>query len=489
LRFIKASPEQAKRLNPKELCEKLVNLGLIKIVDKDNKDNKVILDTLIRKFLLEKAQASEYLKQEFVNVMFFECKQHLENGNFRFAAITSHFEVVITLLLHFEEVANKYIRLVSDAEFDRLFMNVGRFYDSRGMYSAEFQWYGMWLEKANRRLGSHPCSTDTKLKNLEYMYAEIGKPPEAPPNGKPPKAPPEYKPPKAAQPGYKRALEICEQLLKQDPLEKKDLASSLYDLGELLFKESKYSAALPLYERIVKIVEDKEEKNNKLESDTQLKAKNSIDEAKSEAKKLIDKAQSEAEKLEPAARSEAENLIATAQSEAKKSIDKAQSEAEKLEPAARSEAENLIATAQSIALILRQETSSFNANAQEKAEAKSKGGKLISEAQSKGDKLISEAQDKSNELISKAQSEGGKLISEAQDKSNELISEAQDKSNELISKAQSEGDKLISKARKKVDVETNLKNDKSKADTKLKKDAQSKAEECRNGIHNNKSVF
>jgi tetratricopeptide (TPR) repeat protein len=202
----------------------LANLHLIKW---DKQHKTATLHALVRKFLHQKAQSPDSLKQIFADTMLQRARQVSHDMNLeRVAGMRD-------MVPHIEEVATHYTHLLSDKDLIWPFIGAARFYDSQGLYFAALPWYELCRETAEQRLGADHPATASSLNNLAALYNSIGKYSEA-------------------LPLYERALQICEQQLGADhPL----TATSLNNLAELYRSIGKYSEALPLYQRALQIRE------------------------------------------------------------------------------------------------------------------------------------------------------------------------------------------------------------------------------------------
>jgi tetratricopeptide (TPR) repeat protein len=214
--------EIAKSVN--KARQQLANFHLIKW---DKQRKTATLHALVRKFLHEKAQSPDSLKQIFANTMLQRAHQAGKD------MVLERVAAMRDIVPHIEEVASHYTHLLSDEDLLWPFVGAGRFYNSQGLYSATLPWYKMCLEKSEQRLGTDCPSTATSLNNLAYLYRSIGNYP-------------------AALPLYERALQIYEQQLGANH---PHTATSLNNLAYLYDSMERYAAALPLYERALQIRE------------------------------------------------------------------------------------------------------------------------------------------------------------------------------------------------------------------------------------------
>jgi tetratricopeptide (TPR) repeat protein len=208
----------------KQARQQLANLHLIKW---DKQRKTATLHALVRKFLHQKAQSPDSLKQIFADTMLQRARQARHDMNLERVAGMKD------MVPHIEEVATHYPHLLSDDDLLRLFIGVARFYDSQGLYFAALPWCELCLETAEQRLGADHLVTATSLNSLATLYSSIGN----------------YK---AAEPLYVRALQIKEQQLG---VNHPDTATSLNNLANLYSSIGNYPAAEPLYVRALDIHE------------------------------------------------------------------------------------------------------------------------------------------------------------------------------------------------------------------------------------------
>jgi tetratricopeptide (TPR) repeat protein len=227
----KLAEDMAKVTTEKEIAtsvnqtrQQLANLHLL---EWDEQRETATLHALVRKFLHQKAQSPDSLKQIFANTMLQHACQAGEDMNLeRVAGMRD-------LVPHIEEVANHYTHLLSDDDFIWPFVGAAKFYHSQELYLAALPWYELCLKQAEQRLGADCADTATSLNHLAELYRSIGK----------------YS---VALPLYQRALQIREQQLGAD---RPDTATSLNNLAGLYYSIGKYSVALPLYQRALQIRE------------------------------------------------------------------------------------------------------------------------------------------------------------------------------------------------------------------------------------------
>ncbi len=208
----------------KQARQQLANLHLIKW---DKQRKTATLHALVRKFLHQKAQSPDSLKQIFADTMLQRARQAGQDMNLeRVAGMRD-------MVPHIEEVATHYTHLLSDDDLLWPFIGAARFYDSQGLYFTAQPWYELCRETAEQRLGADHLVTATSLNNLAYLYSSIGNYSEA-------------------LPLLQRALQILEQQLGADH---PDTAMSLNNLAALYYSMKRFAEAEPLYARAVQIYE------------------------------------------------------------------------------------------------------------------------------------------------------------------------------------------------------------------------------------------
>jgi tetratricopeptide (TPR) repeat protein len=199
--------------------EGLRDRSLIKRVEQETYQLHQVVQEFFRTKLQGKGESGEGIKSSFCAVMVAQAQSIDQTPTLE------QIERVRGVIVHIEEVANRWIDSLTKEELICPFAGVGRFHEGQGNYNfAEF-WFSKCLEVTQKLLGQeHPHVVDS-LSHLAALYTIQGRYNEA-------------------ELLFQQALHICQKLLGQ---EHPYIAQSLNNLAFLYTNQGRYVEAESLY--------------------------------------------------------------------------------------------------------------------------------------------------------------------------------------------------------------------------------------------------